>query len=87
MTRREIIEKIVDDDFETIIHGEDDGLCYLRNLLEDGIAGWGTLCNEDLEKEYIQRFSPAYPETLGSHPSLVFLNFDSKLLEPQDDSV
>ena len=61
MTRKKVIEKIVDDDFETIIYGKEDGLCYLRNILEDGIAGWGTLCNDDLEIEYNQRFSPSDP--------------------------
>ncbi len=56
LTKKEAIIKIVANDKENILHGEEDGLSYLDDILTDGFEGWSNYTRNQLQEELDNRF-------------------------------
>ncbi len=58
MDRESVVDKLVADEIDTIkTMIQNDDLSYIDSIVRyGGIAGFHNLCNEDLEKEYFEKF-------------------------------
>ncbi len=55
LTRNEVIEKLIDNDIDTILNcGEKE---YLYNILKSGMKGYDNYTKEELYQEYKERFN------------------------------
>ena len=51
--RDKIIEELLDDDIDTIIHGYE--IAYLSDILREGFIGYNKYTDQELEQEYLTR--------------------------------
>lgn len=54
--RREMIEHLIDDDFNTIVEGNE--TAYLYDILRTGHKGYENFTNKELIEEHKDRFAP-----------------------------
>jgi hypothetical protein len=60
LLRNDAIEKLIDDDIDTIDCESNIGQHdYIYNLLKSGFCGYDKFSNKELEQEYLQRFDTA----------------------------
>lgn len=55
LTRNEVIEKIIDDDIDTIYSKQ--ATDYVYNILKSGFKGYDNYTKEELYQEHIERFN------------------------------
>lgn len=58
ITRKDLIEKLIDDDLDTISSG--DASDYIYNILKSGFDGYDTFSNKLLIQEYYERLDPDF---------------------------
>ena len=56
LTRDEVIEKLIDDDIDTIYSKQ--ATDYIYNILKSGFVGYDKQTNARLEQEYNERLDP-----------------------------
>jgi len=55
MTKIEVIERLIDDDIDTIVNQYSIG--YLANILRVGFKGYDNYTKEELYQKYIEKFN------------------------------
>jgi len=58
LTREEIVEALIDDDFNTITQHIE--VAYAYDILREGFKGYNNYTNKELKEEYKERLDPDY---------------------------
>lgn len=56
ITREKLIEKLIDDDLDTVLSGDANEL--FSNWRREGFCGYNNQSNDELIQEYIERLDP-----------------------------
>lgn len=56
--RQSIISRLIKDDYDTIVNHDSD-LQYIEMLMRNGFVGYDNQTDDDLKKEYKERFQDA----------------------------